>query len=372
MKPSLILVAGPSLKKIGIAYRRRLLLDYLVHEQRYRQIFWVYFENNSPLHFAQTKIEHIEIHGQKVVSVKISDSGFLLSYSRLLQFLLLRRVIKDFAKIDFLKIVFTLPRFGILTSQLNHAEIFYDCTDNWVSTRTSTLLSRMFNFLIKQSEEHIARLSNSITTSSPFLYRKMKYFNENTRLVEHGILNDTICIGKIKNFRQEISTNFCYIGSITINKIDIDLLYRTFFAKADWNLLILGNIDSTVLKLENCRLLLSLENVSWMGLVSKSDLRSFTKDIYIGILPYKDNSFTKGIFPLKLKEYIALGLRIVSVNLELPDNYDGLLLRSVADVDLFIDEVECFINESKNISFDYDDFLKNSTWTNQFSKMNIS
>ncbi len=52
--------------------------------------------------------------------------------------------------------------------------------------------------------------------------------------------------------------------------------------------------------------------VKWHGLHPASDLPGFLARWDAGIIPFLDNEFTAGVYPLKVNEYLAVGLPVVS------------------------------------------------------------
>ena len=56
-------------------------------------------------------------------------------------------------------------------------------------------------------------------------------------------------------------------------------------------------------------------NIIFLGEIKHKQVPAYLKKFHIGILPYKVNSFTKSINPLKIYEYVASGLPVISANL---------------------------------------------------------
>jgi teichuronic acid biosynthesis glycosyltransferase TuaH len=56
-------------------------------------------------------------------------------------------------------------------------------------------------------------------------------------------------------------------------------------------------------------------NVQWVGAKSFESLPSYLSIVDVGLLPYEDSSFNRASFPLKVLEYLAAGLPVVSRDL---------------------------------------------------------
>jgi glycosyltransferase involved in cell wall biosynthesis len=371
MNKGYIFIAGPSLSRVSISYRRVHLLKYIINKSSGEKIIWVYFENSSIFRCGKWSERNIDIDGHNVVSIRVSDWKYLLSYSQYLQIFFLRKLIKRLVTVDGARLVYTLPRFATLASRRKKVPLSYDCTDNWVGSDVSKSLRYFTDRLIMKSELTIARNANVVFASSPFLFRKMSEINANTLSVEHGITPSNSVTQSMKSYSSEISKNFCYVGSVSRNKIDLELLFRLFRSKCEWDLLIIGEIHGDVLRTSICKRLLNLDNVKWTGFVRPDVIASLLVDRYIGLLPYHKNEFTKGIFPLKLKEYISMGLRVVSVNLELPDRFSDVVLSLNEDGATILASIENFIDNSKHCDFDLVAFRNGASWDSQFDLMKI-
>lgn len=73
----------------------------------------------------------------------------------------------------------------------------------------------------------------------------------------------------------------------------------------------------------------ALPNVRLVGAVPHPEVASYMVRFDAGVLPYVDNAFTGGIMPVKLKEYLAAGLPVVSTPLpevrRFADEHPGLI-----------------------------------------------
>lgn len=70
-----------------------------------------------------------------------------------------------------------------------------------------------------------------------------------------------------------------------------------------------------------------LPNLHWLGLVPYADLPQYARYFDIGLIPFVLNQLTRAVNPLKLLEYFALGLPVVSTRLpELIDMAGPILL----------------------------------------------
>ena len=58
------------------------------------------------------------------------------------------------------------------------------------------------------------------------------------------------------------------------------------------------------------------KNIILLGEKKHDEILSYLKNFHVGIIPYKVNSFTNSINPLKIYEYVSSGLPVVSTNIK--------------------------------------------------------
>jgi teichuronic acid biosynthesis glycosyltransferase TuaH len=121
------------------------------------------------------------------------------------------------------------------------------------------------------------------------------------------------------------------------NRIDFDLLRA--IAERGHSLLIVGGVRPD-LDPASISDLLDRQNVQWVGHRSYAELPAYLGAMTVGIVPYADIAFNRASFPLKLLEYLAVGLPVVATDLPSVRWVDTDLIR-VANRNLeFADAVE--------------------------------
>jgi glycosyltransferase involved in cell wall biosynthesis len=102
-----------------------------------------------------------------------------------------------------------------------------------------------------------------------------------------------------------------YHGVLSDFKIDFPLLRDLLRRRPDWHLVLLGEeregqADPVVSELR------SLPNAHFLGYRPYADLPDYLRGIDVGLLPVRANAYTRAMFPMKLYEYLAAGVPIVS------------------------------------------------------------
>jgi glycosyltransferase involved in cell wall biosynthesis len=79
--------------------------------------------------------------------------------------------------------------------------------------------------------------------------------------------------------------------------------------RPDWSFVLVGPVDTDVSSLE------SLANVHLSGRVSYQELPAVAAGFAVALIPFQLNEMTRSVNPLKLMEYLACGLPVVSTPL---------------------------------------------------------
>ncbi len=101
--------------------------------------------------------------------------------------------------------------------------------------------------------------------------------------------------------------NAGFVGSID-DRIDIDLLERVIADLPGWTFHFLGRVVDEGIR----QRLAAFSNVRIHGPKLPEELPGWMTRFQVGLLPYVKNNFTRGIYPMKLHEYLASGLPVLA------------------------------------------------------------
>lgn len=123
--------------------------------------------------------------------------------------------------------------------------------------------------------------------------------------------------------------------------LDFDLIIGAAEARPSWSFVFIGPADTDTSRLAACK------NIHLLGSVPYGDLPSYASGFDVGIIPFLVNGLTVSVNPLKLLEYLACGLPVVSTALPEVMRFSGVV--TVAnDLDGFLAGVEASLTkESK-------------------------
>jgi glycosyltransferase involved in cell wall biosynthesis len=114
-----------------------------------------------------------------------------------------------------------------------------------------------------------------------------------------------------------------FIGAISGYKVNFELVKQIAVLRPHWNFVLIGEVG---LGQTGFSLGVLPPNVTVLGPRPYAELPAYCKGFDVGLLPYHLNDYTRGVFPMKVFEYMAAGLPVISTPLPaLADYWDCLL-----------------------------------------------
>jgi glycosyltransferase involved in cell wall biosynthesis len=98
-----------------------------------------------------------------------------------------------------------------------------------------------------------------------------------------------------------------YVGAFH-NSVDTHILSELVKKLPQIHLAVIGNYQTIPNELDHPR-------VHFLGPVNFEELPSYVAGIDVGLIPYRIDAYTQGVFPTKMFEYLAMGVPVVSTDL---------------------------------------------------------
>lgn len=226
---------------------------------------------------------------------------------------LLSQVKKAMRKLDFrnpLNMVFN-PAAGLLAGRLGEESLIYYCVDEY------TAFTGAANGL-KEIEEDLFRKSDLVIVSAEKLFDSKKHFNPNTFIIRHGtdwahfrkaLDKETKIPDEIKNLPKPI------IGfhGLLADWVDFELIKKTAEHFKNGSVVLIGKI--AVDAEQKVKILENVENVHFLGRKPYNDLPNYCKGFDVALNPFVVNELTLAANPLKVREYLAAGLQVISTDI---------------------------------------------------------
>ncbi len=204
----------------------------------------------------------------------------------------------------------------------------YECYDEYARTASGGSDERTWKgelSLLSEADLVFAATRSLIPARAPFAKR--------LELLPNGVparFFDPLRLTIDPEFERVPHPRLLYVGSM-LPRVDCALLYNVMSRSPDWHLVLVGpgQNGSTIDRLRE------LKNVHMFGVQSYLHVPAIIRCMDIGLVPFVLNDFTRAISPLKLFEYMAVGLPVVSTQLPELSRFGDLLRTAESDPESF-------------------------------------
>lgn len=201
-----------------------------------------------------------------------------------------------------------MPTTAPLIRHLRPKKVVYYCVDEW------SAFSFLDKTLMEDMEHRLIRQSDLVITTANALYATKRRLHPHTYLVPHGVDGDFFAMARAAETRVPAALAGLpgpVIGfwGLIHEWIDLDLIREAAARRPGWSFVLVGKAGV------DCAALARLPNVHLVGKQSYESLAGFAKGFTAAVLPFKVNRLTENVNPIKLREYLAAGLPVVSTPL---------------------------------------------------------
>lgn len=231
-----------------------------------------------------------------------------------------------------------MPTMVELVGKLREKKLIYYCVDEWSE----------FSFIDKETirdmERRLIEKADLVITTAEKLYEDKKKHNPNTHLIRHGV--DFHHFAKALDASTEEPGELRSIPRPRIGFyglihewIDLRVVEEAAKAHPEWSFVMIGKVscDASFLK--------PYSNVHFLGQKPYESLPGYCKGFDVGLIPFAINALTINVNPIKLREYLAAGLPVVSTRLPEITPYAGVV-HLAEDAGQFIQGITQALNET--------------------------
>lgn len=222
------------------------------------------------------------------------------------------------------------PAAAVIAGQLGESILIYHCVDEY-SAFTGVAADALL-----EMEAKLLRQSDLVVVSADRLLASKARQNPSTFLVRHGV--------DYEHFRRALSPEtevpaeiaalphpvIGFFGLIA-DWVDVELMAETARRFPGGSLVLLGKATTDVSELQK------LPNVHLLGRKPYAELPAYSKGFDVALMPFRINELTLNANPLKVREYLAAGLPVVST--PIPEVEVLGQCRIAADADGFEKEI---------------------------------
>lgn len=226
------------------------------------------------------------------------------------QWLLAWMIRRQMKKLGFSKpITWTYaPSSADVVGRLGEAKVVYHCVDEF------SAFSDAPQTAIQEMEETLLKKADMVIVSASTLQESKRRWNPNTHLVRHGV--DYEHFKKAVDPQTKIPADLArlprpIIGfhGLIADWVDLALVRKMALQHPEWSIVLLGA------SITDLSPVAGLKNVHLLGKRPYESLPGYCKGFDVAILPFVVNRLTLYANPLKLREYLAAGLPVVSTDL---------------------------------------------------------
>lgn len=220
-----------------------------------------------------------------------------------------KKAMRNLGMTDVVNMVFN-PAAGMIAGKLGESQIVYYCVDEYTAFTGSAAL--------KDIEEKLFRDADLVVVSAEKLFEDKKHFNPNTHIIRHG--TDwrhfrTAIDGELEMPADIATLPHPIIGfhGLLADWVDFELIRKLAEHFADGSVVLIGK--TTVDAEEKIKVLDGIPNVHRLGRKPYAELPAYCVSFDVAINPFVINELTLAANPLKVREYLAAGLPVVSTDI---------------------------------------------------------
>ena len=208
------------------------------------------------------------------------------------------------------------PLFTDFIGKLSEHLFVFDAVDNWAEHPSYTKLIKKQTIL--NNYKTISEKAQVIFTVSEHMQNLFKDFGRTKDVywvpngVDYDHFNNPDLTDKPNQISEITKPIIGYLGTIE-ERIDFELLAKIAEKNPDKELVLCGPVWPSV-KDSAERTLNKFSNVRWLGRIAYNDVPSYLRRFNVAIIPHKLNHFVDSMNPMKLYDYLACGLPIVTTN----------------------------------------------------------
>lgn len=156
------------------------------------------------------------------------------------------------------------------------------------------------------SDHSFAESVDGVITTSDFLAQSMNHLNPQTKVVKNGVDFEMFNRSAKNSLSRMAKKKVGYIGSLD-HRFDLETVEYTIQQLADYEFEFVGDLMNK--KIHD--VLAHYPNVTFLPPVTPHEVPDLLKNCDVGLIPYLCTEYTKNIYPLKINEYLSVGVPVV-------------------------------------------------------------
>jgi glycosyltransferase involved in cell wall biosynthesis len=249
-----------------------------------------------------------------------------------------------------------LPSAALLAKRLGEDYLIYHCVDEYAA------FSDIPSAPILELERELLQKSDLVIVSAEKLLVDKQHENPNTHLIRHG--TDWAHFRRALDPELAVPTDVAdlprpIIGfhGLLADWIDFELIKKIAEHFEHGSVALVGKLAADAEK--KAKVLDSVTNVHFLGNKPYAELPAYCKAFDVALNPFEINELTLAANPLKVREYLAAGLLVVSTDIPEVRVLDDCLVG--IDTQDFISKIETALSSSKSRE-EISDAIRHESW----------
>jgi glycosyltransferase involved in cell wall biosynthesis len=229
-----------------------------------------------------------------------------------------------------------VPQADWLVETLQPSAIVYHCVDD-IAAQKGVAAAAFRGF-----EAHFAARADLVLASAPALAERMRTLNDHVFYAPNVADTERFATALEQGPTDEALAalprpRIVFTGAVVATKLDLELLEGVARARPGWSIALVGPIGAGD-PLTDISALERLPNVHLLGARPYAKLPEVLRGADVALVPYAINDLTRSVFPMKVYEYLAAGLPVVTTPLPALNATTGVIV--AADGPATVEAVE--------------------------------
>jgi glycosyltransferase involved in cell wall biosynthesis len=214
------------------------------------------------------------------------------------------------------------PQAEALLETLEPELVVYHCVDDLAAQKGVDAEG------FRAAEERFAGRADLVLASAPALAERMRALSDNVlyapNVADTGLFASALEPGPVDPAVAGVpAPRLVFQGAVVATKLDLPMLAEAARLRPDWSIVLVGprgagdpGGDLSALDRE--------PNVHLIGAREAAALPAVLRGADAGLIPYAINDLTRSVFPMKVYEYLAAGLPVISTPLPALEGVGGV------------------------------------------------
>jgi peptidoglycan/xylan/chitin deacetylase (PgdA/CDA1 family)/glycosyltransferase involved in cell wall biosynthesis len=248
-----------------------------------------------------------------------------------------------------------LPNVCNYLGKLGESLLVYYCVDDWSN----------FDYLNRErtliEERRLVASADIVFATSDSLVADRVKLNRETHLARHGVDYDLFSTAlddktQVPSDAAVLSKPLLGFFGTLQNWVDFGLIKHLAERHPEWSIVLIGPVLTDVSSVAG------LPNVHLLGRRPHASLPNYCKAFSVGIIPYRVNQRVLHVNPLKMREYLAAGLPVISTALPEVQGYSRYCAIADTPAEFELAVESALLTDSPQLRRERSEAMRAETW----------